>query len=620
MKTFSNVLLIWLISLVWLGLSLLSLSVVSAAGQVSPASTYLAAGDIPYILVDDFKDGDWTNELGETNSCDTGAIGSISCSISATVAHSYVEMKYNVITPTAQAWLRMNLGNIDLSAMDSVWIVIRGENGGEEVAAEFVDCNEAVFPKVKFSDYLSGGITTEWRTAAIPLNAFTGISDWSCVNRFNIVANSDLPSVSGTIQVEDVRILPPIVLIDDFHDPERENELGGNSGRWNKYSDVTFTYKYTGGVLELDYDVTTSPTVEASYWTDLRNTNLLLQKEALFFKIQGDQGSEKIEVEFIDCEETHYPKIKVIDYLVGGITTGWRGVAIPLAAFTTDDMDWTCVARFSFRVSAYPEFNSGQGKVRVDDVELVPANALPCRLPIVVDHFHDDYHWNALNGEWSSLIAGTAEFTAVLDPVNRRGNYGYGYRFTYDIPDGSSGWTWTDLKGLDVTDYSHLEFYIKGKDGGEASHVYLGDRKGKARYITIEATKNWQRVLIPLSYFTPRVDLTNLSEVKFAYEWSRMIGEVYIDDISFVQPCIRLPIILKAAPTELYVHNDNTGGNVNVKVHGTTINCDIPDGKEKYCGSFPAGTYTVKATASCGTTIEQITFPCGTETITVSCP
>jgi len=526
----------------------------AASRSSSPLSPSLEAMK-EYILVDNFKDGDWINELLEPNACYAEKGGTVSCEIIATVQHSYVEMAYNVTTESAYAWLQMDLGGIDLSALDTVWIVVRGKNGGEELYAEFKDCEEpARYPKVKISDYLIGGIKTTWRAAAIPLDAFSQqVPDWSwsCIDRFNILAHNQISSGSSKIYVDDVRILPATVVIDDFHDQEWENELGGTSGPWYD-STVTIAPTYPNDVLKLSYNVP-SGDVGGGYWTKLISTNLLLRKDCLFFNVRGEQGGEEISAEFKDCGTngyTHYPEIKVSDYLECGITTTWRTVAIPLAAFvevqdnTDEGVGWYCIDQCSFNVSGRPQYDSGQGTVYIDDVRLVPASALSCRLPILVDRFHDCDDRNALNWGWYTQTGATAEFTAAPDPVNRIGNCGCGYRFTFNTKMGS-GWAWTELKGLDVTDYFYLEFYIKGKEGGEATHVYLRDRDENERYISVEATNNWQRVMIPLSYFTPIVDLTDLSEVKFAYEWHYLNGEVYLDDISFMQPCTFLPVALK---------------------------------------------------------------------------
>jgi len=86
---------------------------------------------------------------------------------------------------------------------------------------------------------------------------------------------------------------------------------------------------------------------------------------------------------------------------------------------------------------------------------------------------------------------------------------------------------------------------LKGAVGNEELHVYLTDGIVNDRYETIVADDNWQEVMIPLSYFSPAVNLTNLWELRIAFEWKSMAGEVYLDDISFMQPCTFLPIVMK---------------------------------------------------------------------------
>jgi hypothetical protein len=530
-------------------------AIILVGGCVWFLNTAQAAIEPKYILVDNFKDGDWVNEMGDKNACHAESGGSVSCDIEATVSNSYVEMAYNVTSGSSYAWFQMNLGDVDLSSLDAVWVVVRGETGGEEVYAEFKDCETpARYPKVKISDYLSGGITTNWRAAAIPFDAFSQqIPDWSwsCIDQFNILAHDNISSGVGRIYVDDVRFLPPKVLVDDFRDQEFENELGGSSGPWSTQG-VSVTTTFPNGALKLSYNVP-SGDYGGGYWTKLISTNLVSPKDYLFFNVRGEQGGEEIAAEFKDCGTngyTHYPEIKVSDYLEGGIVTDWREVAIPLAAFvelqdeSDKGMDWSCIDQITFNVSGQPQYNSGQGTVYIKDVVLVPDSALSCRIPLLVDRFHDCNDRNALNWGWYAQTGGGAEFSAIPDPVHRRGSYGCGYRFTFDVEVLQSGWAWTDLKGLDATDYSYFQFYIKGRDGKEATRVYLRDRAGDERFTTVEATKEWKHVLIPLGYYMPTVDLTDLSEIKFAYEEGYRKGEVYLDDISFVEACASLPMVL----------------------------------------------------------------------------
>ena len=99
-----------------------------------------------------------------------------------------------------------------------------------------------------------------------------------------------------------------------------------------------------------------------------------------------------------------------------------------------------------------------------------------------------------------------------------------------------AGWQ-TKLRGLDCSRCADLRFRIRGLDGGEKLNVYLDD--GAKRWSVeltdfIEVTKDWKDVVIPLEHFAQYgVDLTHLAALELIFEWERMSGTVYIDDIRF---------------------------------------------------------------------------------------
>lgn len=530
---------ILVIGCVWL------LNIAQAARQSAPSQfSSLGATEPKYILVDDFKDGDMQNKLGGEGVCWAANGGTNSCNVQVVGNDGFLDMQYNVIPPGSYAVFSTDLISLNMTALDTVWTAVRGEAGSEPIYVEFKDCG-LEFPKELISDYLAQGIlSSEWSGAAIPLAQFSEIADWSCIDRFSILAHNSIGSGQGRVYVDDIRLLPAQVLVDDFPDLSEENELGGESGVWETGSGI-IDYQYLQGELKLDYDV--NPDREANYWTKLRNTNLLSQKDAVLFRVRGAQGSEEIAVEFIDCAlggQEHIPKIKVSDYLAGGITTDWKEVAVPLAAFA-DGMDWTCVKQFNILVSYKDWFDSDQGTVFVDDIVLATT---PRPIPLLVDHFDDCNNWNALTWEWAGYTTGAATLDFGPDAVHGYGDKGCGFRITYDVPRNSSAWMISELKDLDVTDYTHLRFFVKGAAGHEELHVYLTDADASDRYVIVEADGDWQEVLIPLSYFGARVDLTRLAALKIAFEWRQMSGEVYLDDISFTNLETYLPIVFKAFP------------------------------------------------------------------------
>jgi hypothetical protein len=77
--------------------------------------------------------------------------------------------------------------------------------------------------------------------------------------------------------------------------------------------------------------------------------------------------------------------------------------------------------------------------------------------------------------------------------------------------------------------------------------------------------------------------------------------------------------MLKPLPTQLSVHNDNTGGNVTVTVQGTGVSCMVPNNTTLVCGSFPPGTYNVQVISPCGTAIVPKFYDSGPQTTRVFC-
>jgi hypothetical protein len=516
------------------------LNTVQAAHQSAPPPL-----ESKYILVDDFKDGDLLNNLGGQGECWAENDGTIACDVQLAGNDGFLDMQYNVNPPGAYALYSSPLLSLNLTALDSAWVAVKGATGSEPIYVEFKDCGLSgppQFPKVRVNDHLAQDIlSSDWSAVAIPLAEFSAITDWSCIDHVSILAHDDIGSQQGRIYVDDIRLLPAQVLVDSFPDLDPENELGGDSEIWESSPD-TLRRDYVQGELKLSYDV--KSTGEAVYWTKLRYTNLLLDKDAIFFNVRGQAGGEEIAVEFRDCSLggwPHIPKIKVSDYLADGIKTTSGNVAIPLAAFA-DGMDWTCVDQVNILVSYGPWLNSGQGTVFVDDVVLAPTTH---PIPLLIDHFDDCNSWNALRWEWSKGTLNSATISVGPDATNRHGSKGCGYRVTYDIERDGAAWLLSELRALDVTDYTYLRFFVKGASGNEELHVYLTDDTVKDRYQIIKAEKEWQEVLIPLSYFAPALDLTKLLEFKILFENRPMDGEIYLDDISFTTLETYLPIVLK---------------------------------------------------------------------------
>ena len=90
---------------------------------------------------------------------------------------------------------------------------------------------------------------------------------------------------------------------------------------------------------------------------------------------------------------------------------------------------------------------------------------------------------------------------------------------------------------MDGSQCGALSFRIRGAEGGESPNIYLDD--GNFRWSVplqdyLKVTPKWQTVTIPLSAFSDfGVDLTHLEELQVVFEWQRMSGTVYLDDVRF---------------------------------------------------------------------------------------
>lgn len=78
-------------------------------------------------------------------------------------------------------------------------------------------------------------------------------------------------------------------------------------------------------------------------------------------------------------------------------------------------------------------------------------------------------------------------------------------------------WAGAMIKGLygdDFSQYKTLSLELKGKKGGEYLSIGLTDNKGNHQEVYVDnLSKQWKRIEIPLTEYTPKVDLSQLSGI-----------------------------------------------------------------------------------------------------------
>jgi len=131
-----------------------------------------------------------------------------------------------------------------------------------------------------------------------------------------------------------------ILMIDDFDDGAKPNNLGGDLGAWDRDpADETqtcmeyFTSEVKCGEkgysMKLGYDVDSPSPAFNGYWTKLQNVDITPYKNFVFY-VKGDEEDGFTTQFKIELKNT---KNQVGKYYVKGVTSDWQKVVVPLNNF-----------------------------------------------------------------------------------------------------------------------------------------------------------------------------------------------------------------------------------------------------------------------------------------------
>ena len=326
---------------------------------------------------------------------------------------------------------------------------------------------------------------------------------------------------------------PPTVCnvhIDDFADQNSDNDLGRPSS-WGTTPQgcSSFSPVYSGSDVQLAYNLNVPGACTARY-----TTTLALDATAydlLTFEVNADTAAEFVYT-FVGLTDQagNSAKVKVGDFAARFYINTWQSVAVPLEVFATR----VDISRLSaFFVEFDKTVGPDQGVVSLDSLRLERSRA-----PIVVDNFDDRSYPNALGGSLSTFTGSvTSTIQATYTTSATFDNSTASYAVVYTVPVGYAVWQ-THLSGLDVSDYAHLSFYLKGAAGGEKVNLYLADGDGVRRFVDVETftpvRTSWGLVKVPLTAFRRQgVNLADLSWIQFAFEYEPMTGTIFLDNLRF---------------------------------------------------------------------------------------
>ena len=280
-----------------------------------------------------------------------------------------------------------------------------------------------------------------------------------------------------------------------------------------------------GKVVELSYDVQNGGDY-AGFYRDLDKIDIQRYK-TLSFWIKGTQGKERLRIG-IKNTKGQESKLVLGTYLEQGISTVWRKVSIPLDAFS-GITDLSAMENISFIFEN--EFNSKKGKIFITDLAFEESLT-----PLVIANCSDCTSKTGWGTDYWVFNTNNSDINFVNDKfgslVHFKGVEASRKLITW------SGWG-MDLPGIDASDYDCLSFRIKRIHGYEKPNIYMEDSCNR-KYVDMEkycdSSTDWQTVNIPLSDFTSKgIDINSLKKLCFVFEWERMEGAVYVDDIRFTQ-------------------------------------------------------------------------------------
>jgi len=336
-------------------------------------------------------------------------------------------------------------------------------------------------------------------------------------------------AVIGSISAAENNTAKAGFVIEDFQSQNDSRGLmqGGlfhKAGAKGKISSCLNKDENSNTYLRIDFDVSKKGNYAGYYrlfdHLDLRQYN------SLHLRIKAQQGNEAIRIG-LKNKKGQEDKILVNIYLEKGITQEWQDVSIPLKAFV-GLQDISSMENISFSIEN--ELGNAAGAIFIDDIsfgkEIVPLKLAK------YSNFREKNSWG--NESWA-FKTNKAQINTRYDQQGSLIDYS-GIISQRD-QESWAGWGMS-LNGVDASSYDKLIFRIKKGDGTEKPNLYLDDGLRK-QYVNLEqyttSSKDWQLVQIPLNDFIKRgIDVSHLQGIALVFEWQKMNGSLYIDDIAFL--------------------------------------------------------------------------------------
>lgn len=304
-------------------------------------------------VLDDFNDGGKLNNWGhETGSFSDGGASCVDSRDATSPQEGLfcLKLDYNVSASASYAGYWSPLGGEDLGGYTTISFWVKGTVGGEYFKVELK--NNSTNPNrnraaVYVTDYLDGGVTTDWQEVTIPFHNFVNLDSWNNMKELVFVFENSQSvtngsSTQGTIYIDSISFSTSSVnevRIDYFGDKLGTCALGGNIGDMPTenftHSFTTNEYVSLPSALESTYNVT-SDSWGGQFiifgggedgWTEIPHDFSDYNYVIVWIKAKSATKNPKIlKVEIVDNSKTCY-------VILRKITTSWQRYPIPLSAF-----------------------------------------------------------------------------------------------------------------------------------------------------------------------------------------------------------------------------------------------------------------------------------------------
>ncbi len=314
------------------------------------------------LILDDFNDGSMVNNFGGSG----GGFDSLPPNNPATgtcIAKVYnanpenirgkngfsLQLTYDVSNSESFSGYFSKLEGKNLSKFKYLSFWVKGGTGRELFKIEFKNNgtdNNRNRAAVYVTDYLDGGVTTQWQKVVIPLDAFANIDDWTNMKEFVLVfenyqSNTNGAPLNSTIYIDDILFgayFIGCIRINHYGDKLGINALGGNMGDMDSnppaktYSIATSTYHTIPNSLLSEYDVTSGWSGVFKIfggggdgWTAIPHNFSAYDNLTLWIKAKSDgENPKEMKIELKD-PDARYVRINV--------TSQWQKISTSLTAF-----------------------------------------------------------------------------------------------------------------------------------------------------------------------------------------------------------------------------------------------------------------------------------------------